>query len=150
MILSRKSDFDRMGEEIRKAIIEEERALYSERVIEEYHHPKNVDRMSEPDGVGVVHGWCGDTMEVYLRVSGRRIVEATFMTDGCGPTVACGSKITTMIRGMSVGQASELTKDALLDALDGLPEESQHCAQLAVNTLQEAIGSYHAQRQGGG
>lgn len=137
-----KSDFDRIVEEIQRWIIEEERALYSEKVIEEYHHPKNVGRMSEPDAIGIVHGWCGDTMEIYLRVNDRRIVEATFMTDGCGPSVACGSKLTTMIQGISIGKAGELSKDDLLTALDGLPEESLHCAELAVNTLQEAIANY--------
>ncbi len=149
MILSGRSDFDRMIEEIQSLIIQEERALYSEKVIEEYHHPQNLGRMSESDTVGIVHGWCGDTMEIYLRVNGRRIVEATFMTDGCGPTVACGSKLTTMIHGMPIGKAGELTKEDLLTALDGLPEESVHCAELAVNTLQEAIANYCAQRHDG-
>lgn len=135
------SDFDGAVKEIQNWIIQRERALYSEKVIEEYHHPRNVGRMSEPDGVGVVHGWCGDTMEICLRVSGGRIVEATFMTDGCGPTVACGSQITTMVQGMPMDQASDLTKEDLVTALDGLPEESLHCAELAVNTLQEAIAN---------
>jgi nitrogen fixation NifU-like protein len=135
------SDFDGAVKEIQSWIVQRERALYSEKVIEEYHHPRNVGRMSEPDGVGVVHGWCGDTMEIYLRLSARRIVEATFITDGCGPTVACGSRITTMVHGMPMDQANDLTKEDLVTALDGLPEESLHCAELAVNTLQEAIAN---------
>lgn len=142
--MSKKSDFDRIVEELQRWIIEEERALYSEKVIEEYHHPKNLGRMSEPDAVGIVHGSCGDTMEIHLRVNDRRIVEATFITDGCGPTVACGSNLTTTIRGMSIGKAREVTKDDLLTALEGLPEESLHCAELAVNTLREAIAHYRA------
>lgn len=143
-MLSGGSDFDRIVEEIQNQIIQEERALYSEKVIGEYHHPKNVGRISEPDGVGIVHGWCGDTMEIYLRINGRKIVEATFMTDGCGPTVACGSKLTTMIQEMSIAEARELTKDDLLIALDGLPQDSVHCAELAINTLRKAIKSCRA------
>lgn len=134
--------FDRFVEKLQREIIEQARALYSAKVIEEFYNPKNLGRMSEADAVGIVHGWCGDTMEIYLRVNGRRIVEATFITDGCGPTVACGSKLTTMIQGMSIGKAGELTKDDLLTALDGLPEESLHCAELAVNTLREALERY--------
>ena len=71
------SDFDEAVKEIQSWIIQRERALFSERVIEEYHHPRNVGPMKEPDGVGVVHGWCGDTadcdspMAIYLRVSGK-------------------------------------------------------------------------------
>jgi nitrogen fixation NifU-like protein len=139
---SKESAFDRMVEEIQRQIIEEERATYSQRVIEEYYSPKNLGRMSDPDAVGIVHGWCGDTMEIYLRMNGSRIEEATFMTDGCGPTVACGSKLTTMVRGMSLDEACQIEQADLVAALDGLPEESLHCAQLAVNTLREAINHY--------
>jgi nitrogen fixation NifU-like protein len=133
-----------MVEEIQRRIIEDERATYSQKVIEEYYNPKNLGRMSAPDAVGIVHGLCGDTMEIYLRINSSRIEEATFMTDGCGPTVACGSKLTTMVRGMSLDQASEITPENLIAALDDLPEESLHCAELAVSTLQEAIANGRA------
>jgi nitrogen fixation NifU-like protein len=142
---SRESAFDRMVEEIQRQIIEDERATYSQKVIEEYYNPKNLGRMSDPDAVGIVHGWCGDTMEIYLRLNGSRIEEATFMTDGCGPTVACGSKLTTAVRGMSLDKARQIKQDDLVAALDGLPEESLHCAELAVNTLRQAIANRHAQ-----
>jgi nitrogen fixation NifU-like protein len=140
------SAFERMVEEIQRQIIEDERATYSQKVIEEYHNPKNLGRMSDPDAVGIVQGWCGDTMEIYLRMNSSRIGEATFMTNGCGPTVACGSKLTTMVRGMSLDEAHQIEQDDLVAALDGLPEESLHCAELGVKTLREAINHY----KGGG
>jgi len=139
---SKKSAFDRMVEEIQSQIIEDERATYSQKVIEEYYDPKNLGRMSDPDALGIVHGWCGDTMEIYLRMNSNRIREATFMTDGCGPTVACGSKLTSVVCGMSLDEARQIKQDDLVAALDGLPEESLHCAELAVNTLREAINHY--------
>jgi len=93
------SDFDRMVEELQQLVIEDARTYYSPQVVEGWLHPQNVGRLSDPDASAVVRGWCGDTMEIYLKVSEGRIVEATFMTDGCGPTVACGSKLTSMVRG---------------------------------------------------
>ncbi len=139
------TDFDRLMAELQRQIIEQARALYSAKVIEEFYNPKNLGRMSVPDARGIVHGWCGDTMEVYLRLNGDRIREAAFMTDGCGPTVACGSMLTTMARGMSLEEAGQITPEDLLAALDGLPEESIHCAELAVSTLREAIGDWHVE-----
>lgn len=139
------TDFDRLVVELQREIIEQARALYSAKVIEEFYNPKNLGRMSVPDARGIVHGWCGDTMEVYLRLNGARIEEATFMTDGCGPTVACGSVLTTMVRGMSLEEAGEITPENLIAALDGLPEESLHCAELAVSTLREAIANWHVE-----
>ncbi len=142
------TSFDHMVAELQRQIVEQERALYSAKVIEEAHTPRNVGRMVEPDGCGIVRGWCGDTMEIYLRLGGERIKEATFMTDGCGPSVACGSMLTTMVQGMSLEEAGEVTPEGLIAALDGMPEESVHCAELAVNTLREAIANRHADDSG--
>ncbi len=137
------TDFDRLVAELQQQIAEQERAFYSAKVIEEARNPQNLGRMAVPDTYGIVHGWCGDTMEVYLRLNGDRIIEITFMTDGCGPSVACGSVLTTMVTGMSLDEASEIAPENLIAALDGLPEESLHCAELAVSTLREAIANWH-------
>jgi len=135
------TDFDRFVGELEQRVIEQARAVYSDKVVNEFYNPKNVGRMPEPDARGLVHGWCGDTMEIYLRLKEERIEAASFMTDGCGPTVACGSMLTTMVQGMSLEEASEVRPEDLLEALDGLPEESVHCAELAANTLREAIAN---------
>jgi nitrogen fixation NifU-like protein len=140
------TDFDRMVADLQREIVKQERALYSAKVIEEAHNPSNVGRMPEPDAYGIVHGWCGDTMEIYLRLDGERIQEATFMTDGCGPSVACGSMLTTMMQGISLEEAGQVAPEDLITALDGLPAESTHCAELAVSTLQAALANRRAKR----
>ncbi len=134
-------NFDRMVAELQRQIIEQERTLYSDKVLEEAHNPRNLGHMSEPDAYGTVHGWCGDTMEIYLRLDGERVREITFMTDGCGSSVACGSMLTRLVQGKSLEEAGQITSADLLAALGGLPEESTHCAELAVNTLREAIAN---------
>ena len=135
------TNFDRVVAELQRAIIEQEQALYSAKVIEEAHNPTNMGRMAEPDAYGIVHGWCGDTMEIYLRLDEESVKEATFVTDGCGPSVACGSMLTRMVQGMSLEEASGIRPEDLIVALDGLPEDSVHCAELAVKTLWEAIAN---------
>jgi nitrogen fixation NifU-like protein len=134
------SDFDRFIEELQKQISERERALYSEQVIAHAHNPRNLGRLELPDRSAVLTGWCGDTMEFYLRVGPRgQIQEVTFMTDGCGPTVACGSMLSSMVKGMSLEEARSVSPQELITALNGLPQESAHCAELAVKTLRQAI-----------
>jgi nitrogen fixation NifU-like protein len=135
----RVNSFDRFIAELQEQIAEQERAIYSAKVIEQVNDPKNLGRMNAPDAYGIVQGWCGDTMEIYLRLDEECIREATFVTDGCGPSVACGNALTSMVQGMSLKEADEIRPQDLLAALDGLPEENAHCAELAVNTLREAI-----------
>jgi|GEM_PF-747330 len=109
--------FDRSVEELEQRVIEQARAVYSDKGVNEFHNPKTLGRTPEPDARGLVHGWCGDTMEIYLRLKEERIEEASFMTDGCGPTVACGSMLTTMVQGMSLTEASEVRPKDLLGGL---------------------------------
>ena len=43
------TDFDRLVAELQQQIIEQERALYSAKVIEEAYTPTNLGRMARPD-----------------------------------------------------------------------------------------------------
>jgi nitrogen fixation NifU-like protein len=135
------SDFDRAIARIQQEIDRLERSLYSERTLQEAHHPRNVGRMPEPHAEATVRGLCGDTMEFYLQLEGDRIDSVTFWTDGCGPTIACGSMLTSMVEGRTLEEALQVTTQDLSDALDGLPEESAHCAELAVETLRQAMAA---------
>jgi nitrogen fixation NifU-like protein len=141
------TDLDRWVAAIQREILERERALYSARVVEEARNPKNLKRMDRPDAHAIVRGWCGDAIEIYLQLDGERIQQTTFVTDGCGPTVACGSVLTTMMQDLTLEEACEIKPNDLLSVLDGLPEEYAHCAELAVNTLRAAIADH--QREGG-
>jgi nitrogen fixation NifU-like protein len=125
-----------------ESIRQEMQQVYSEAVIDRALRPRNLGEMENADGFGRVTGPCGDTMEIWLRVEGNTVVMATFVTDGCGPTVACGSRLTELVRGKTVPQALGISQQGVLDALDGLPEAHEHCALLAVNTMREAIRDY--------
>jgi nitrogen fixation NifU-like protein len=138
------TDFDSFVEELQQEILKQARAVYSDKVVQEFYDPSNLGRMPEPDARGLVRGWCGDTMEIYLRLAGGEIQAAAFMTDGCGPTVACGSMLTKMVMGKSLEDAGKILPEDLLEALDGLPEENVHCAELAVSTLQNALFNWRA------
>ena len=145
------SDLDRWVAALQSAILERERALFSAKVLAEARHPQNMGVMLDSDGQALVCGPCGDTMEMFLRVKrvkreqpaqDSRIDAAAFMTDGCGPTVACGSVLTRMAQGKSLDEAAGIDAADLIIALDGLPPEHVHCATLAVNTLREAMADY--------
>ena len=135
------SEFDRFVQWLEQKADDDAREVFSEKVINECFAPSNLERLAQADAHAVVKGWCGDTMEIYLLLDGDKIIHASFMTDGCGATVACGSMLTKIVKGMSLQQAGKLEPKKLLDALDGLPEENAHCADLAVMTLKRAIAN---------
>jgi len=131
----------------RTKTVEQRQALYSAKVIVESSNPSNRGRMPDPDACGIIHGCCGDTMEIHLRLNGDRIEEATFMTDGHESAVACGSMLTKMLRGMSLEEAGRITPEDLIAALDGLPKAKVHCANLTLNTLREAMANRRAEEK---
>ena len=115
------------------------RKIYSETVIDHAMHPRNLGTMQNFDGFARITGPCGDTMEVWLKVDNETITDINFMTDGCGTSIASGSMMTELAKGRSITVAIRISQQDVLEALQGLPEESQHCALLAANTLKAAI-----------
>ena len=121
--------------------------VYSERVIEHASNPKNVGEIDKADGRAVITGSCGDIMGIWLRVRNETIQDIKFITEGCGTSIASGSMVTELAKGKSIGEGMKIDQEKVLDALGGLPEDSQHCAQLAASTLKAAILDYLAMKR---
>ena len=126
-------------DELQQLIIADARKVYSDTVIDHAMNPRNAGNMQDADGFARMTGPCGDTMEIWIRVMNDIVTGATFMTDGCGPSIASGSMVTEMVRGKSIHEGQRITPRDVLTALGGLPEESEHCAFLAANTIRAAI-----------
>lgn len=130
------------SDELQNLVPADARSIYSETVIDHAMAPRNLAPIQDADGFARVRGPCGDTMEIWVRIKSDYIVRATFMTDGCGPSIASGSMVTELAAGRSTGDAQRITQRDVLDALGGLPEESRHCALLAADTLRAALKDY--------
>jgi len=137
------SEFD----ELQELIIADARKVYSETTIDHAMNPRNVGDMEDADGFARVTGPCGDTMEIWLEVKDGTIANAAFMTDGCGTGIASGSIVTEMAEGKIISEAQKIGQQDVLNALGGLPKESEHCATLAADTLNEAIRRYLAMKK---
>jgi nitrogen fixation NifU-like protein len=123
------------------------RKIYSEAVIEHSMNPRNLGELENADGFAQVTGSCGDTMRMWLKVKDGTISDTSFMTDGCGTTIASGSMVTEMTKGKNIAEARKIAQRDVLNALGGLPKESEHCALLAANTLKAAIRDYLAMQK---
>lgn len=129
-------------DELLKLIQAEMLKTYTETVVDHATNPRNVGALENPDGHARITGPCGDTMEIWIRVGEGKISQASFWTDGCGPTIACGSMATEMAKGKTPGEALAISQAKILEAFGGLPEESVHCALLASNSLKAAVNDY--------
>jgi nitrogen fixation NifU-like protein len=133
------SENDKWFDELEEMLVEEARKTYSPKVMDHFENPRNFGQMENADAFTMMSGICGDTIGIYIKLNNGEIAQASFITNGCGATIACASAVTTMAQGMPVKVASQLTGASLIDYLDGLPREHTHCADLAVNTLRGAL-----------
>ncbi|MBR5040636.1 MAG: Fe-S cluster assembly scaffold protein NifU [Clostridiales bacterium] len=123
-------------------------ALYSEKVMDHFLHPRNVGVIEDADGIGEVgNAKCGDIMKIYLKIDNDIITDVKFETFGCGSAIASSSMATELIKGKPISEAMELTNKAVAEALDGLPAHKMHCSVLAEEAIQKALEDYKS-RQG--
>ena len=119
-------------------------ALYSEKVMDHFMHPRNVGSIENADGVGQVgNAKCGDIMKIYLKIENDIIVDVKFETFGCGSAIASSSMATEMIKGKSIDDAMQLTNAAVAEALSGLPAHKMHCSVLAEEAIKSALKDYY-------
>ena len=118
-------------------------ALYSEKVMDHFMHPRNVGSIEDASGIGEVgNAKCGDIMKIYLKIENETIVDCKFETFGCGSAIASSSMATEMILGKSIHEAMALTNKAVAEALDGLPAHKMHCSVLAEEAIKNALKDY--------
>ena len=101
--------------------------------------------MKNPDAWAQVgNPVCGDVMKIYLKIGkdkkrGEYIKGIKFQTLGCAAAIATSSIMTQMVKGKSLKEAEELSNQAIVRALDGLPPIKTHCSVLAQQVLKKAI-----------
>ena len=118
-------------------------ALYSEKVMDHFLHPRNVGVIEDANAVGEVgNAKCGDIMKMYLKIRDDIVEDVKFETFGCGSAIASSSMATEMIKGKPLSEVRNLTNKAVTEALDGLPAHKIHCSVLAEEAIHSALEDY--------
>jgi len=111
-------------------------------------HPRNIGEMEYPDGAAEAKNpACGDTMRLFIKVEGDRIIDAKFLTFGCGPAIAASSMATVMLKGKTIEEALKISNQVVSDALGGLPPTKTHCALLAEKAIRAVISEYRKRKK---
>ena len=83
-----------------KNTCQEEKIMYSEKVMDHFQHPRNVGEIENASGVGTVgNAKCGDIMRIFLDIDDEThiIKDCKFKTFGCGAAVATSSMATELV-----------------------------------------------------
>ena len=99
-----------------KNTCQEEKIMYSEKVMDHFQHPRNVGEIENASGVGTVgNAKCGDIMRIFLDIDDEThiIKDCKFKTFGCGAAVATSSMATELVMGKTIEEAMEVTNKAV-------------------------------------
>ncbi len=137
---------------------------YSKKVLKHFKSPHNQGAIKDADAVGEAGNLkCGDIMKIYLKINRRQTADGRWQTDdsldkgtlgdyfikdikfetlGCAAAIAVSSALTDMVKGMALDEAMKLTKEKIVEELDGLPPIKIHCSMLGLEALHKAITNY--------
>lgn len=114
--------------------------MYSTQVLDHFEHPRNSGTIAAPDAsVRMENPACGDILELSLKTSGDSIEEIRFRAKGCVASIACASALTELVKGKRIEEARQISREQLINSLNGLPPASTHAAHLALEALASAI-----------
>jgi len=113
---------------------------YSEKLLDYFENPRCVGELEDADGTAEVSNpVCGDVMKLWVKVADGRVVDAAFKAHGCPAAIATSSFATEMLIGLPLTEARSITREAIAEALGGLPPSKVHCSVLASDAIHAAL-----------
>jgi len=115
--------------------------IYREEILDHFKNPRNYGQMKQARvKVRQSNASCGDVMEMSLKIEGGRIKEVRFQGEGCAISIAAGSMLTEMVKGLKVSEVEKLEGKDMIKRL-GIKISSgrKKCATLGLEVCQKAI-----------
>ena len=133
--------------------------IYKEVILDHYKNPRNKREMPDADRSAEQHNpLCGDEIRVFVHEEGGKVLDVTFLGQGCSISQSSASMMTEAVAGRTREEVGELIggfrgmmagetdpdEDAFgeLVALKGVVKYPVRvkCAVLSWDTLQDALG----------
>lgn len=119
-------------------------AIYREEIMEHYRHPHNYGKLdSFSFKVSEVNPFCGDEIEIFVKVIKAKIADVKFVGKGCSISVAGASMLTDVVKGKTLEAVEKMTRDDVI-ALLGIPVGAVRvkCAVLSLFALKKGIEKF--------
>ena len=123
--------------------------MVSERFLEHARNPRNTGLLEDANVViQAGDSECDDKQIFFVRIEDSTVKGIRFLIEGCETTVATASIVTEMVMGQSLNTVLRLSVQSITEALDGLPEEKMHCAEMAALAMHTAVRQFQNTAKG--
>jgi nitrogen fixation NifU-like protein len=110
--------------------------MYSARLLDHFQNPRHAGELQNATvRVRQENPVCGDILELSDVIRDGVIAEIGFRAKGCVPSMACASAVCEIASGKALSEVREISKEDVVEAVGGVPNGSDHAAQLAVDAV---------------
>lgn len=85
---------------------------------------------------------CSDLAGIQLNVQQGRIADISYISYGCGYSLAAHSLVCELAKGLTLEQAKSLQPHEIEAQVGGFPESKRHYCEGAIKLLRDAIANY--------
>ena len=116
-------------------------ALYSEKLLDHFRHPRNHRALDRPDvSYESFNPLCGDRIRIELRTENENVIEAGFRGDGCAISIAAASLLTELISNRPLADLNTISDDQMIALLESdIKPARVQCALLALEALRAGL-----------
>ena len=123
--------------------------MESDKFLDHAHNPRNAGLLEDANVViQAGDSECDDRQIFFIRIEDDTIQDIRFLIEGCETTVATASIVTEMVMGQSLDTVLTISDRSIADALDGLPKEKMHCAEISALAMHTAVHQYRCTTKG--
>jgi nitrogen fixation protein NifU and related proteins len=119
-------------------------ALYSEKLLDHFRHPRNYGALAAPDvSYESFNPLCGDRIRIELKIENRSVSDVRFRGDGCAISIAAASLLTQLLLTTSLSAVQTISDDQLIAALESDIKPARiQCALLPLEALRTGLKTY--------
>lgn len=127
--------------------------FYPPKISERFHAPTNAGALLGANAVGKNATFvCGAALRIgmQIEIDSKEILQAKFQTNGCGYLIAAADILSELIEGKKISDSKSLEKKNLQSEIENklgaFSKQRQHCMDLCLETLQNALANFRALR----
>lgn len=122
---------------------------YPEKISRVFHQPKNTGKAENANATATSASFvCGAglRLSLWIEVETKEILEAKFLTNGCGFLIASADVLAGKIKGLRLTELHGLDDDFLRSEIESelgeFEERRIHCLELCLQTLQDTLANF--------
>lgn len=119
-------------------------AMYREEILDHFKNPRNYGKLESFSFKFVDQNpFCGDEIEIFVKVENNKIADIKFVGKGCSISQAGASMLTEVVKGKTLDEVEAMNRDDVINLL-GIPIGAVRvkCAVLSLVALKNGIAKF--------